>query len=657
MRLHVEVVENKKTLFSGTFERFPVTFGRADHCHIVLPDARSVSRVHGVIVFNGSSFYVTDLESKSGLFSMNGERFLQAKFATEGAFKLTSSITVKLRPEFTSKKEESSVRTQINASESSSQGGMVAYAPLPKLENWPQKESSAPAPAPIAGVVDDNVSFTENLFSEVPVAPHDRLASISEFLRLEVLPNFKTLPTDKVVLQGVLTWGDEIVDVRQFRAGDLIWVGGDIDAPVYLPGTTKPIVLGWAGHKKGSLQVTDQIDWRLNRDGINFDAESAAAAKFFRVGKGNKTVLDIQAGDLFTCSLPNNTALHLRHVESERFFIRRTWIENREEFVKAFKMSAVIHAAVAVLLFLNTPATHSPKIENVPERFAKLLVQPPKTPFAAKPTPTPAPKLVAKPEPPQKKVVPKKPISVAKKKAPSPRKIVTKTAPSKPVAVTKPTVVPPPPKISEAVLAENSLLEALSANPGPPQANANKAIKITQNSGAPAGIAGLSTAGISGALKAKGGKLQGGAGVADGTSGTKVGQFGYAKAAGGSKTGTRGVAGSVVGTPDLGDFEGTVNGLTEKEVMSVVNKHLSAIQRCYERSLLNDPALSGRVQYEWDISPAGGVTKVRVKRSELTNGDSLNGCVIQLFKAMKFPAAKNKQPTTANVGFPFGKEN
>ena len=89
--------------------------------------------------------------------------------------------------------------------------------------------------------------------------------------------------------------------------------------------------------------------------------------------------------------------------------------------------------------------------------------------------------------------------------------------------------------------------------------------------------------------------------------------------------------------------------------MEVVKHYLSDIQQCYERSMISTPGLAGRVEYEWDITPRGGVTDVRVKKSEMTGGDALNSCVSDVFKKMKFPVAKNGMGTTPNIGFPFGR--
>ena len=121
-----------------------------------------------------------------------------------------------------------------------------------------------------------------------------------------------------------------------------------------------------------------------------------------------------------------------------------------------------------------------------------------------------------------------------------------------------------------------------------------------------------------------------------------------------SKAGQRGVEGAVVGTPSFSGG-GATNGLKNDQVMSVVNKYLSDIHRCYERALFENPNLIGRIEYEWDISASGNVTDVRVKRADMANADKLNSCVMDVFRRMKFPNAASGESTLANIGFPFGK--
>ena len=110
-----------------------------------------------------------------------------------------------------------------------------------------------------------------------------------------------------------------------------------------------------------------------------------------------------------------------------------------------------------------------------------------------------------------------------------------------------------------------------------------------------------------------------------------------------------------MGQPKLLNSPGGNQGLSPSQVMAVVKKHLSAVQRCYERALFNKPDLSGRIEYEWTISSKGKVKSVSVRRSEASGDKALNDCVKKVFRKMKFPSATNGQSTITSIGFPFGK--
>jgi hypothetical protein len=312
------------------------------------------------------------------------------------------------------------------------------------------------------------------------------------------------------------------------------------------------------------------------------------------------------------------------------------------------------------------PDKKIPKIKDVPEQFARLLMDPPKPifkvpeppppppppePEAKKPEPTPVPKKVVKIEKPK----PKKfdmPLKLKQRnKLPIVVKKANENAPKvvgADIPVTKPE--PKPVKLeSLGALAGLSAAAPLSA------ASAPKDIKINKDAGGSPGdkismsdIHAPSTSGR-GRLAASGGGgdiRTGGKGIG---SGKAYGMQGL-----GGKSGSRMIAGSVVGMPVLS--KGSVSeGLTREQVMKEVKKHMGEVQSCVERALVSAPDLSGRMEFEWEITPQGSVTSARIKKSDVTGGDLLGECVKDVFKAMKFPKAKNGQGTTPTIGFPFGR--
>lgn len=91
-------------------------------------------------------------------------------------------------------------------------------------------------------------------------------------------------------------------------------------------------------------------------------------------------------------------------------------------------------------------------------------------------------------------------------------------------------------------------------------------------------------------------------------------------------------------------------GLDRETVRRVVASYRGQIRGCYERSLITEPGLNGRISYNWIISGAGPVTTVNTGRSTV-GSDKLEGCVLSVVKGMKFPRAPNGRPT--QVVYPF----
>jgi hypothetical protein len=122
-----------------------------------------------------------------------------------------------------------------------------------------------------------------------------------------------------------------------------------------------------------------------------------------------------------------------------------------------------------------------------------------------------------------------------------------------------------------------------------------------------------------------------------------------------------GKLGRVTGTPGGGgQIRGVVNNaparqvqvqgeLDRGEIQKVVNAHLREVQGCYERRLIHDPGLSGKIIYEWVISPSGAVGVVRVKFSTVHDTEVAT-CIQSSIKAWQFPQPRGGAVT---VTYPF----
>jgi hypothetical protein len=600
VKLFVKVTQSGRPVFTGHFTTFPILFGRADHCQISIPSVKFLSRVHGAINVIDGRIEVSDQSRHGSLRLISGEALVRTSFDNSGRFKVSD---------------------------------LLFELDLVRATAAPDAASPVREKKRVARVTEEK---------PLPENPKTELTSVTALVRSEFLPP-RTMAKDGMVVETALEWRGDTLEVQQFRPDDIVWVSGDPEAPIFLPGLKRPLVIGRVQEGQCDIRIPQKISWHLEENGIDITEKVAATAP---VKSGRKRFFLEPEQTLF-CDLENDITVRVRFVAPTKFFVQRRWIENRDEFVRAITISGLFHLLACAVFLLAAPKISAPKIPNVPTRFARLIVAPPETPLAAKPPPPP-------PEPPAPpKPLPPKPKIEARVKAkpqPRPKTPPPRTPPPTAVAAPKETA---PQKSAEAAAADE--LMAALAGPGPKTVDSNRPINIKDNSMPTNGSQGnLSTGALSSSLKAKGGKLA--SGQTGGGEISKVGQLGYAQT-GNGKAGKRGVLGAVVGAPSLEDFSDMTNGLTEKEVMAEVNKHLAKIQRCYERSLLNNAGLAGRVQYGWEISPAGQVTTTRVQRSEMPQAEELNTCVTGIIRAMRFPVAKSQRSTTASLSFSFGKEN
>ncbi|NTX61502.1 AgmX/PglI C-terminal domain-containing protein [Myxococcus sp. CA051A] len=266
--------------------------------------------------------------------------------------------------------------------------------------------------------------------------------------------------------------------------------------------------------------------------------------------------------------------------------------------------------------------------------------------FTQKSLPPVALRLIA-PEP-KKKEEAKQKLEAIKKKAP-PKEKVAEKAPPKPVEK-----APPPPKEQPkavaAAPAENKALKALAklsaAGPatndllaavdklgsGPGSKNVkNSNYKLSGLIGkAPIANAGLGTFGLGGGGKGGGATL--GAELLRGKGGGGIGALGAGSVGKGKVGGTvtRATARSIAST------QGTVD---REAVARVINSHLNEVHGCYERALLKDPGLAGKVVLEWTIGANGRVAAAKTKSSTLRNA-SVEACILTNLKSWTFPAPK-----------------
>ncbi|MBK6684073.1 MAG: AgmX/PglI C-terminal domain-containing protein [Deltaproteobacteria bacterium] len=114
----------------------------------------------------------------------------------------------------------------------------------------------------------------------------------------------------------------------------------------------------------------------------------------------------------------------------------------------------------------------------------------------------------------------------------------------------------------------------------------------------------------------------------------------------GKRSGTK-----VRGTVNKVNATGLVakGSISREEVAAVINKHLSEIQYCYEKTLLKEPGLKGKLMIEWVINVDGSVGKVKQQSSTLSNAQ-VASCIMSSLKRWTFPKPRGG---IVVVSYPF----
>ena len=376
------------------------------------------------------------------------------------------------------------------------------------------------------------------------------------------------------------------------------------------------------------------------------EVEKKKGDRFCPIGVGE---MESDAGRAFV-ALAKGSALRLTHGEMtlvayvgtkpERIFVNPL---RGAPWTLLFFLTALSTGLIYFLLFGPKPpelADFSGR--SLPPVAIRLIAPAPKKPEVKK-------KIEEIKEPaPKKEEVAKEVVKEAK--APKKEKRVVREKPSRRTEHKAVAESPPPAenkalkalaKLSAAGPATGDILAAVDKlGSGPGSKNAKNNYKLSGLIGkAPIANAGLGTFGLGGGGRGGAGML--GAEILRGKGGGGIGAMG----AGGVG---RGAVGGTVTRASAHSV--SVQGSIDREaVAKVVNAHLQEVRSCYERALLREPALAGKVVLEWTISQAGKVTTAKTKSSTLKSS-AVEACILQSLKLWQFPLAKGG---LVIVSYPF----
>ncbi|MEZ4820785.1 MAG: AgmX/PglI C-terminal domain-containing protein [Bdellovibrionota bacterium] len=93
---------------------------------------------------------------------------------------------------------------------------------------------------------------------------------------------------------------------------------------------------------------------------------------------------------------------------------------------------------------------------------------------------------------------------------------------------------------------------------------------------------------------------------------------------------------SVVANIDQ-DQVSVIGTLTQAQISDIILKYWGQIQYCYEREIIRDPSLSGKLHVRFTIGMTGRVTQATIDRTTMNNA-TVENCVTSAFRRIPFPS-------------------
>lgn len=118
----------------------------------------------------------------------------------------------------------------------------------------------------------------------------------------------------------------------------------------------------------------------------------------------------------------------------------------------------------------------------------------------------------------------------------------------------------------------------------------------------------------------------------------------------GDKPGRRGKKPDAVIGIDEGETIVTV-GLDPALIQAVIERHLPALQTCYERQLARNATLGGKVLIRFTIAGDGFVSAAAADAASTLTDENVHQCMLRRFRSMRFPAPPGGG--TVGVKYPF----
>lgn len=81
----------------------------------------------------------------------------------------------------------------------------------------------------------------------------------------------------------------------------------------------------------------------------------------------------------------------------------------------------------------------------------------------------------------------------------------------------------------------------------------------------------------------------------------------------------------------------TGDGIPPVIIESIVNKELDRVRGCYEKAIVRDPTLAGRVAVQFTIDAKGAVPQASASDTNIADAAMIS-CVVSVVRSLSFPA-------------------
>jgi TonB family protein len=420
----------------------------------------------------------------------------------------------------------------------------------------------------------------------------------------------------KILRVGIIQ-GGKIVEERHVRRPDSVSVGQDAKNTFVIPASNLPPtfpVFDFRGTHY-YLLFTERMEGRVRIGDRDLDF---AALRSQKLAQKRGSVYALQLNDtakgkvslgevtLLFQFVPPPPAPARMALPAE--FRGTVWSSMDHVFFAILVASVLLNFTGAACIALTPkPPDSDVTLDQLPDRFAKLLV-PPKAPE------------------PEKKEEPKGEEKVEKKEAKKKEKPASEEARKAAIAqkVQSKGIL----KILGASGGQGALKDLLGESTG--TQDVASALK-----GAQGGLVVATTGGV-------GGPRGGGAGSAAGIG--DVGTSGGGNVSLGNKGDARVTGKVAAASPEVDSAD------VDREALArYIKARLTAIRGCYEKELKRNPTLKGKVVVRFNITPAGRAGDIRIEENSVGSAE-VGLCIASLMRSWVFPF---KPPDEVAVQYPF----